>query len=389
MVDFSLTSSDLEILAQVKAEGDAGNKYARYYDDHEDETVPMRLPEADDFPPLTDLYAGRGSNDTPFVTLQMLILMERGAAHGIPLEQAHESLGNAALRSAGTKEQKEKWGHMSLSMSITEPGTGSDTKAIVTTARLVGDEWVINGEKIFVTRGSKSDGVVVWATLDKSAGRGGIKSFLVERGTPGFDIVRKERKMGVRTRYTEAYSFQDCRIPRGNLLGGNEEVKKDSAASYKGVLKTFNMTRPAVASAAVGKASGALDFAREALAGEGVEVDWEGGANTRSAAQQKLIETEADIEAARLTVLRASWLADKGEPNNLEASVCKAKGGDISRSAPQAAMELVGATSISHDYLLEKYLRDARVNDIYEGTAEIQRLVIARIILGFSSDELK
>lgn len=389
MVDFSLTESDLKILKQVKAEGDAGNKYARYYDDHEDETLPMRLPEADDFPPLADLYAGRGLDDTPFVTLQMLILMERGASHGIPLEQQHASLGNAALSSAGTKEQKEKWGHMSLSMSITEPGTGSDTKAIVTTARLDGDEWVIDGEKIFVTRGSKSDGVVVWATLDRSAGRGGIKSFLVERGTPGFEIVRKERKMGVRTRYTEAYSFQDCRIPRGNLLGGNEEVKKDSAVSYKSVLKTFNMTRPAVASAAVGKARGALDFAREALASEGVEVDWESGANMRSAAQQKLIETEADIEAARLTVLRASWLADKGEPNNLEASVCKAKGGDIARSATQAAMALVGATSISHDYLLEKYLRDARVNDIYEGTAEIQRLVIARTILGFSSDELK
>jgi len=234
-------------------------------------------------------------------------------------------------------------------------------------------------------------GTIVWATVSKLAGRGGIKSFLVLKGTPGFDLVRKEKKLGIRSSDTAAYAFRDCRVPRDHLIGGDESVprgKGEGSASYKGVLKTFNTTRPTVAAGGIGKALGAFRYARDHLAEEGVAVDWDAGRCDRSAAGQVLIELEADIEAATLTVLRAAWLASRGQPNNLEASVAKAKGGEVCRSGPQRAMEVLGAMSLSHDHPVEQYLRDGRITDIYEGTGQIQRLVIARAILGYSSAEL-
>ncbi len=392
MVDFTLSKIDETILEQVRAEGRAGEKYARYYEDHEDELLPDRLPEADDFPPIAELFKKRAFDDTPGSTLGMLMAIERAATCGVPLVQPTRGLGNAALMAAGTDEQKKKWGHLLLAMSITEPGTGSDTSAIRTTARLDGDEWVLNGDKIYVTSGIRAQGVVVWATLDREAGRAGIKSFLVLKGTPGFDLVRKEKKLGIRTSDTAAFAFRDCRIPRDHLLGASEAVSREPKAAskaYSGVLRTFNMTRPVVAAGGIGKGLGAFRVARDALQEEGVEVDWDKAPADRSAAEQKLIEIEADVDAATLVTLRAAWLADKGQPNNVEASVSKAKGGDVCRTAPQRAMDLVGAISVSHDHTLEQFMRDGRITDIYEGTGQIQRLIIARAILGYSSSELR
>jgi acyl-CoA dehydrogenase len=401
MVDFRISDADRTILDQVTAMGRATENYARYYDDHEHELPPNKFPETENFPPLMQLFMKRDAqNDTPFMTLQMLISMTSGATNGVfgglglggvNFGGAGRGfgLGNAALQAAGTQEQKSKWGDKLLAMSITEPNVGSDTKAIQTTARLDGDEWVLNGDKIFVTTGIQCDGVVVWATLDKSAGRAGIKSFIVMKGTPGFEVVRAEKKLGIRQSDTAAYSFRDCRIPRENLLGGDESVRTDKGSGdYKGVMRTFNMTRPAVAAGGVAKALGAVNFARDALTAEGIEVDWDKGFHERSAAEQALIEMEADAEAAALTVLNAAFLADTGQPNNLESSVCKAKGGDVCRTVPQRAMDVLGAMSISHDHLVERYLRDGRISDIYEGTGQIQRLIIARGVLHYSSEEL-
>ncbi len=392
MVDFTVSEIDQKILAQIRAEGQAGEKYARYYEEHEDELLPDRFPEADEFPPLGELYKQRSFEDTPGSTLGMLIAIERSASCGVSLVQPTRGLGNAALMAAGTDEQKKKWGNLLLAMSITEPGTGSDTSAIRTTARLDGDEWVLNGDKIYVTTGIRAEGVVVWATLDRDAGRAGIKSFLVLKGTPGFELVRKEKKLGIRTSDTAAFAFRDCRIPRDHLLGASEEVpreRKAGSSAYSGVLKTFNMTRPAVAAGGIGKGLGAFRFARDKLAEEGIEIDWDKAPADRTAAEQKLIDIEADVEAATLVTLRASWLADTGKPNNVEASVSKAKGGDVCRTAPQRAMDLVGAMSVSHDHCLEQFMRDGRITDIYEGTGQIQRLIIARAILGYSSSELR
>jgi len=390
-VDFSISESDRAVLDDVVVEAKAGEKYARYYDEHEEEVLPKSFPEAPSFPPIQRRLRGRSRNDTPMLVLQVLMRIEREAHCGVPLRQPPTALGNAALDAAGTEAQKTRWGHLMLAMSITEPGAGSDTKAIQTTARLEGGEWILNGDKIFVTNGVRCDGAIVWATVDRSAGRGGIKSFLVLKGTPGFELVRKEKKLGIRSSDTAAYAFRNCRIPRDHLIGGNENVPRgesEGSASYKGVLKTFNMTRPFVAAGGIGKALGAFRFARDRLAETGVVVDVDESPNFRSATAQALLDLEADIEAATLTVLRAAWLAAQGEPNNLEASVAKAKGGELCRSGPQRAMEALGAMSLSHDYPVEQYLRDGRITDIYEGTGQIQRLVIARAILGYSSEEL-
>jgi acyl-CoA dehydrogenase len=153
-------------------------------------------------------------------------------------------------------------------------------------------------------------------------------------------------------------------------------------------MKTFNMTRPAVGAIGVGKARASLDFAAEALAKEGVAVDWERSRYARSAIEAKLVSMEADTEAASLTCLRAGWLADMNEENNVEASIAKAKGGEVSRTVPQGCIEVLGAMGTSREHLLEKWLRDGRITDIYEGTGQIQRLIIARAIFGYSSEEL-
>jgi acyl-CoA dehydrogenase len=148
------------------------------------------------------------------------------------------------------------------------------------------------------------------------------------------------------------------------------------------------MTRPSVAALGIGIAQASLDFAKDELAKEGVEVDWEVGTHARSAAQQELVELETDLEAAMLTVLHAARLGDTGQPNNLEASIAKAKGGEMARTVTQRCIDLLGALGISRDYLVEKWFRDCRITDIYEGTGEIQRLIIARQILEYSSAEL-
>ena len=388
MVDFRLSQNDREILEQIRQEGLVARRYARYYDDHEEELSPATLPEANAFPPILGRVASRPADDTPAATFQMLMSIARSWGDSVVLRHAPRGLGNAALLAAGTPEQKQRWGGTVLAMAITEPGCGSDTKAIATAARREGDSWVINGEKIFVTTGIRAQGVVVWATVDAKSGRAGIKSFVVMKGTPGFEITRKEKKLGIRSSDTAALTFTECRVPLDHLLGGDESVPQQGSGGFRGVMKTFNMTRPGVAAGGIGKARASLDFAHEALAAEGVSVDWDLGRSSRGATAARLVQMEADTEAATLAVLRAAWLADLGEENNLEASVAKSKGGEVSRTVPQGCIEILGAMGASRDYLVEKWLRDGRITDIFEGTGQIQRLIIARAIFGYTSEEL-
>jgi acyl-CoA dehydrogenase len=309
--------------------------------------------------------------------------------YSVRMRRMGGALGNSALRAAGTPEQQGKWGHLTLAMAITEPGCGSDPSLVRTTAVLDGDEWVLNGEKIFVTTGCLADGAVIWATIDPTAGRAGIKSFLVEKGTPGFIVAHKEKKLGIRADDTAAYVFQDCRIPRANLLGGNEGIPRESSGGFRDVMKTFNMTRPGVAAIGLGMSQAALDFTRDQLALAGVRIEYGPALPAQSALAQKFLELEALQDAAMLTVLRAAWLSDRGLPNNLEASICKAKAGTAVRRITQGCIEILGPLGISREQLLEKWFRDVRITDIYEGTGQIQRLIIARTILGYSRAELR
>ena len=389
MIDFSLTETDQQILDVVREQAIICRSYARHYDEREHEFPPDRLPESEGAQHPYALVGRLTETDTPLSVMSMLIAGGQSwGDYSVRMRRDGGGLGNAALRASGTPEQWEKWNGLTLSMAITEPGCGSDSKAVQMTAELDGDEWVINGEKIFVTTGCRCDGVVAWATIDKSAGRAGIKSFLILKDTPGFEVTHKEKKLGIRADDTAAMVFQDCRIPRDHLLGLDEAIPKRGAGGFRGVMKTFNMTRPAVAAIGLGIAQAALDFTRDELAKEGVTVRYEGGKHSRSAVEQELIEIEAEIEAGMLDVMHAGWLSGKQLPNNTEASIAKAKGGEIARTATQRCLEILGGLGITRDYLVEKWFRDSRITDIYEGTGEIQRLIIARAILGYSSAEL-
>jgi acyl-CoA dehydrogenase len=389
MIDFELSPKDREILNEVRRQALVARNYARHYDEHEEEFPPAKLPEASDYPRIESLFANRGEEDTSLAVLSMLVAAgQTWGDYSVRMRRARGGLGNAALRAAGTPEQVQKWGRLTLAMAITEPGCGSDPSMVQTTAVLDGDEWVINGEKLFVTTGCLADGVVLWATLDRSVGRAGIKSFLVEKGTPGFTISGKEKKLGIRADDTATHVFQDCRVPRDNLLGRDESIPKGGSGGFRGVLKTFNMTRPGVAAIGLGMAEAALDFTRDALREAGVEIEYGPGLQGQCAAAQRFVELEALHEAAQLTMLRAAWLADQGQPNNLEASICKAKGGAAVREITQGCIELLGPMGISREHLVEKWFRDVRITDIYEGTGQIQRLVIARTILGYTRKEL-
>jgi acyl-CoA dehydrogenase len=304
---------------------------------------------------------------------------------GLALTIPRQGLGNAALSAVGTDDQKAQFGKRWISMAITEPNAGSDSAAIRTTARQEGDEWVITGEKIFVTAGERSDGVVVWATLDASLGRAAIKSFYVPKGAPGMKVVRLDHKLGIRASDTATIVFDDCRVPRGNILGSAEI---DTDKSFAGAMKTFDNTRPVVAAMACGVARAALERTREVLSmrsgKDASRSPWLG-----THVEAELVRLEAELECARLLTINAAWMADNRVPNSLQASMAKAKAGRVVTEVTSRCVELCGALGYAETDLLEKWARDAKILDIFEGTQQIQMLVVARRILGKSSAELR
>ncbi len=305
---------------------------------------------------------------------------------GLLLSMPRQGLGNSAIASVANDEQLKRFEGVWASMAITEPGTGSDSANIKTTAVKDGDHYVLNGEKIFVTSGERSDAVVVWATLDKELGRAAIKSFVVPKGTPGMKVERLEHKLGIRASDTATITFTDCRVPAENLLGSPEiDVKQ----GFAGAMATFDNTRPLVAAMAVGCARASLDLTRDLLARAGVSVDYDAPAYTQSAAAAKFLQMEADWEAAYLLMLQAAWMADNRKPNSLEASMAKAKAGRVGSDITLSCVELCASVGYAEAELLEKWARDSKILDIFEGTQQIQQLIVARRVLGLTSAELR
>jgi acyl-CoA dehydrogenase len=302
------------------------------------------------------------------------------------LSMPRQGLGNAAIASVANDEQLARFDKLWASMAITEPGFGSDSAAVTATAVLDGDHYVINGEKIFVTAGGRCDAVVVWASLDRSLGRAAIKSFVVEKGTPGMEVERLEHKLGIRASDTATIRFTDCRVPKENLLG-SPEIEVDQG--FAGVMQTFDNTRPLVAAMAIGCARAALDETEDLLKTAGVEVDWDRPAHTQHAAAAALLQMEADWEAAYLLTMEATWMADNNKPNSLQASMAKAKAGRTAVEITLRCVELAGALGYSENSFLEKWGRDSKILDIFEGTQQIQQLIVARRLLNKSSAELK
>jgi acyl-CoA dehydrogenase len=302
------------------------------------------------------------------------------------LSVPYQGLGNAAISGLATDEQLARLGKVWAAMAITEPGFGSDSAAVSTTAALDGDEYVINGEKIFVTAGSRASHIVVWATLDKALGRAAIKSFIVPREHPGVTVERLEHKLGVKASDTAVIRFDNVRIPKDNLLGDPEiHVEK----GFAGVMETFDNTRPIVAAMAVGVARAALEELRKILTAAGVEISYDKPAHAQSAAAAEFLRMEADWEAGYLLTVRSAWQADNNIPNSKEASMGKAKSARVASDITLKAVEMAGTTGYSEETLLEKWARDSKILDIFEGTQQIQQLVIARRLLGLSSAELK
>jgi acyl-CoA dehydrogenase len=297
-----------------------------------------------------------------------------------------QGLGNAAISGVATDEQLARLGKVWAAMAITEPSFGSDSAAVSTTAKLDGDEYVINGEKIFVTAGSRASHIVVWATLDKSKGRAAIKSFIVPRDHPGVTVERLEHKLGIKASDTAVIRFDNARIPKDNLLG-NPDVQVDKG--FAGVMETFDNTRPIVAAMAVGIARAALEELRVILTAAGIEISYDKPAHAQSAPAAEFLRMEADWEAGYLLTIRSAWQADNKIPNSKEASMGKAKSARVASDITLKAVEMAGTTGYSEQTLLEKWARDSKILDIFEGTQQIQQLVIARRLLGLSSAELK
>jgi acyl-CoA dehydrogenase len=306
---------------------------------------------------------------------------------GLLLTMPRQGLGQAAIAAVANEEQLERFGGKWAAMAITEPEAGSDSAAIRTTAVLDGDEYVLNGEKIFVTSGDRAELIVVWATLDRKAGRGAIKSFVVERSNPGLKLDRLEHKLGIRASDTANFVLSDCRVPKDNLLGSPEI--KSAREGFSGVMQTFDNTRPLVAGMAVGVARACLERTRDVLSEAGVEIDYDAPPHSQSAAASEFMAMESDWEAARLLTMQAAWMADNKKPNSLQASMAKAKAGRVGTDVALRCVALCGSIGYGEGELLEKWARDAKILDLFEGTQQIQLLIVARQLLGKSSAELK
>ncbi len=307
---------------------------------------------------------------------------------GLLLTMPRQGLGQAAIAAVADEEQLARFGGKWAAMAITEPEAGSDSAAIRTTAKYDEDtdEYVLSGEKIFVTSGDRADLIVVWATLDPSQGRAAIKSFVVERDNPNLKLDRLEHKLGIRASDTANFVLDNVRVPKENLLGSPEI---DAKKGFAGVMQTFDNTRPLVAGMAVGVARACLEQTREHLEQAGIEIDYDLSPHLQSAAAAEFISMEADWEAARLLTLQAAWMADNRKPNSLEASMAKAKAGRMGTDVALRCVALCGATGYAEGELLEKWARDAKILDLFEGTQQIQLLIVARQLLGKSSADLK
>jgi acyl-CoA dehydrogenase len=393
MIDFELKPEEKK---SVELAHEIAEKYfrpvSRYYDEHEHEE-PWDL--------INSMWDRRAEGGLMGLGIDGALRTEElcwGDA-GLALAMPGPGLGGAAVFAAGTQEQwgkfltrfnegKPKWG----AMAMTEPGCGSDTSAITATAVRDGDYWVLNGEKIFVTFGHRaldlSDGIiVVWATVDKTAGRAGMKSFVVEAKTPGVKVEKLEKKLGIRASDTATVVFENCRIPFNHILGKAEV--KSKTEGFKGAMATFDATRPIVAAMALGVMRAALDMVRDVLTKEGVKINYGAPRSRQTALERDFMEMESNYKAARLLTVRAVWMMMNGMPNALESSMAKAKAGRAATLITQRAVELMGPLGYSREYLFEKFMRDAKINDIFEGTGQINTLIVARHLLNFSRDQLK
>lgn len=324
--------------------------------------------------PWPEQYGGIGSDYLAYcIAVEELSRVD--ASVGVTLS-AHTSLGGWPLYKFGSEEQKQKYlrpmaqGEKIGAYGLTEPGSGSDAGGMRTTAKLVGDEYILNGSKIFITNGGVADTYVVFALTDPESKQKGTSAFIVEKDFPGFSIGKKEKKLGIRSSPTTEIIFEECRVPKANLLGQEGD-------GFKIAMMTLDGGRNGIAAQAVGIAQGALDAAVD-YAKERVQF------GKPIAAQQgigfKLAEMATNIEAARLLTYQAAWLESAGLPYGKESAMSKLFAGDTAMKVTTEAVQVFGGYGYTKDYPVERFMRDAKITQIYEGTQEIQKLVISRML---------
>ncbi|KMP33310.1 acyl-CoA dehydrogenase [Bacillus cereus] len=324
--------------------------------------------------PWPEEYGGIGSDYLAYV-IAIEELSRVCASTGVTLS-AHTSLAGWPIFKFGTEEQKQKFlrpmaeGKKIGAYGLTEPGSGSDAGGMKTIAKRDGDHYVLNGSKIFITNGGIADIYVVFALTDPESKQRGTSAFIVESDTPGFSVGKKESKLGIRSSPTTEIMFEDCRIPVENLLGGEGQ-------GFKVAMQTLDGGRNGIAAQAVGIAQGALDASVE-YARERHQF------GKPIAAQQgigfKLADMATDVEAARLLTYQAAWLESEGLPYGKESAMSKVFAGDTAMKVTTEAVQVFGGYGYTKDYPVERYMRDAKITQIYEGTQEIQRLVISRML---------
>jgi alkylation response protein AidB-like acyl-CoA dehydrogenase len=323
---------------------------------------------------------------------------------GIALAISASSLAAAGIASSGTPEQIGQWvpecygtgDEIKMgAYAVTEAGAGSDVKSLRTTAKLDGDEWVLNGTKVFISNGGIADVTVVVATVDPDLGHRGQASFVVPKGTPGLSQGKKEDKIGIRASQTAEVVLEDCRIPVDYLLGGMDKLEKklerarsgQSTGRASGALATFEITRPLVGASALGIAQAAYEWTLEYLEDHIIESQ---PALEVQRVQQVMADVATEIEASRLLVWRAAWMGRNGIPmTGGQGSMSKLKAGDVTMWATTTLMDLVGPYAQTMDCPLEKWFRDAKIYQIFEGTAQVQRLVVSRMQRQAYQDKLK
>ncbi len=323
--------------------------------------------------PWPEKYGGIGSDYLAYC-IAVEELSRVCASTGVTLS-AHTSLAGWPVFTFGTEEQKQKYlkpmaeGTKIGAYGLTEPGSGSDASSMKTTVRRNGDHYILNGSKIFITNGGIADIYIVFALLNPEDKRSST-AFIIEKDFEGFSVGKKERKLGIRSSPTTEIIFEDCKVPAENLLG-------EEGQGFKIAMMTLDGGRNGIAAQAVGIAQGALDAAVE-YAKERKQFGRPVADN--QAISFKLADMATNIEASRLLTYQAAWLESEGLPYGKESAMSKLMAGDTAMKVTTDAVQIFGGYGYTKDYRVERYMRDAKITQIYEGTQEIQRLVISRML---------
>jgi len=352
----------------IAAEVDAQERFPRETYDKMREAQMLGLP----FPKE---YGGAGGDSISYA-ICIEELSRHCATTGV-MYSAHISLGTNPIYMFGNEEQKQKYlvpmakGDKMGAFGLTEPNAGTDSAAQQTTAVKDGENYILNGAKVFITNGGEADVYIVFAMTDKTKGNRGISAFIVEKEFPGFSIGKKEEKLGIRGSATTELIFENCIVPAANLLGGENQ-------GFKVAMKTLDGGRIGIAAQALGIAQGALDQSIDYMK---ERVQFGKPIASFQGLQWMIAEMGTQVEAARLLVYRAAWNKDQGLPYAKEAAMAKLFASETAMSVSTKAVQLHGGYGYTRDYPVERMMRDAKITEIYEGTSEVQKMVISAALL--------